>query len=75
MWDTADPAALQEWLAENLGSDCRTELHEVRCALLHVFYWAKELAGLARKGVVAAAAVKEQKRDYASLQGEAMVLC
>jgi hypothetical protein len=24
-------AAPQEWLAENLGSDCRTELHEVRC--------------------------------------------
>jgi hypothetical protein len=30
LWDTVDPAGLQEWLAENLGSDCRTELHEVR---------------------------------------------
>ncbi|KAF6261745.1 hypothetical protein COO60DRAFT_734763 [Scenedesmus sp. NREL 46B-D3] len=30
MWDTVDPAGLQEWLTENLGSDCRTELHEVQ---------------------------------------------
>ncbi|WIA19840.1 hypothetical protein OEZ85_005745 [Tetradesmus obliquus] len=30
LWDTADPASLQEWLAENLGSDCRSELHEVQ---------------------------------------------
>lgn len=29
LWDTDDPAGLQEWLNENLGGDCTTELHEV----------------------------------------------
>eukprot|EP00879_Flechtneria_rotunda_P001693 GHRR01001854.1.p1 GENE.GHRR01001854.1~~GHRR01001854.1.p1 ORF type:complete len:288 (+),score=133.51 GHRR01001854.1:102-965(+) len=29
LWDTTDSAALQEWLADNLG-DCSTDLHEVQ---------------------------------------------
>lgn len=29
LWDTLDPAGLQEWLNENLGTDCNTVLHEV----------------------------------------------
>jgi hypothetical protein len=42
LWDTVDPAGLQEWLAENLGSDCRTELHEVglltSCSRVHCVF-------------------------------------
>lgn len=31
LWDTLDPGALQQWLNENLGGDCTTQLHEVSC--------------------------------------------
>jgi hypothetical protein len=30
LWDVADPETLLQWLGDNLGGDCITQLHEVQ---------------------------------------------
>eukprot|EP00775_Hariotina_reticulata_P013239 gene13239-13369_t len=41
LWDTEDPTGLQDWLNENLGGDCTTELHE-NWKLFQMHFWASK---------------------------------